>query len=81
MGLDRLRGGGHAFPWVGAAIETQLATIPACLARNCPQRDAGSPTAPWELRRLAAAAAPQAAEARTEAVSADGPGTARAKFA
>ena len=25
VGLDRLRGGGHAFPWVGAAIETQLA--------------------------------------------------------
>ena len=27
MGLDRLRGGGHAFPLGGAAIETQLATI------------------------------------------------------
>ena len=58
--------GATHFPWVGAAIETQLATIPAltdCLPRNCPQRDAGSPTAPWELRRLAAAgAAPQAAD-------------------
>jgi hypothetical protein len=52
--------GATHFPWVGAAIETQLATIPAlmdCLVRNCPQRDAGSPTAPWELRRLAAAGA------------------------
>jgi hypothetical protein len=30
---------------VGAAVETQLATIPAlmdCLARNCPQSSAGS---------------------------------------
>src|SRR6516162_11596668 len=32
--------GATHFPWVGAAIETQLATIPAltdCLPRNCPR--------------------------------------------
>jgi hypothetical protein len=37
VGLDRPRGGGHAFPGWGTAIETQLATIPTLTRLSTPR--------------------------------------------